>query len=124
MAGPGSDRPVSVPGVPSNTRLDGQRAASVRVQILHVPDCPLVEGLRHLLERSIAQSGVSATVEEVEGPYLSPTLLINGTDITGRSVGVEPSCRLDLPTAEEILAALTRSGTQQPPLARLVWLEE
>jgi hypothetical protein len=49
---------------------------------------------------------VSATVEEIEGPYPSPTLLINGADVSGRRAEVAPSCRLDVPGAGQILAAL------------------
>ena len=77
-----------------------------RVQILHVPDCPLVEDLRAILRRTLARSGTAVEVEDLEGPYPSPTLLIDGTDVTGRSFIDGPACRLDLPTEEQILAAL------------------
>jgi len=52
---------------------------------------------------------LNVAVEEVEGSYSSPTLLINGADVTGHPAVVGPSCRLDVPTEEEILIALTRA---------------
>lgn len=96
-------------GITSDSRFEAKGPGEIHVQILHVPDCPLVEGLRTLLDRCIWQSGLSATIEEVEGPYPSPTLLVNGADVTGRPTGFEPSCRLDRPTEREIVAALNHA---------------
>jgi hypothetical protein len=56
-------------------------------------------------------------VEDLEGPYPSPTLLIDGTDVTGKSSRDGPACRLDLPTEEQILAALApRPPSSTAPL--------
>lgn len=60
----------------------GKFRSRVRIQLLHVPDCPLVDQVRSTLRASLAKTSVQATIEEVEGPYPSPTLLINGTDVT------------------------------------------
>lgn len=81
---------------------------SVRVQLLSVPDCPLVESVRSVLENSLAQTHVDVVVEELVGDYSSPTLLVNGFDVTGhpRAPEGQISCRLVLPTEEQILAAL------------------
>jgi hypothetical protein len=81
------------------------------VQILRVPDCPVVGALRDLVDCYLSRSGLSATIEEIEGPYPSPTLLINGTDVTARPVTGGPSCRLDSPSEKEILAALSKVNT-------------
>jgi hypothetical protein len=86
----------------------GAPLGSARIQILRLPDCPLAGRLRSLVEWCVARSGVNATLEEVEGPYSSPTLLINGADVTGRRAGGAPSCRLDVPGEGQILAALQR----------------
>jgi hypothetical protein len=102
---------MTAPRAASDTRLIGRTARDINVQILHVPDCPLVDGLRSLLDRRLSRSGLHVTVEDVEGPYPSPTLLINGDDVTGRPIAEGPSCRLDLPSEEEILTALTRAET-------------
>ncbi|MGH9100823.1 MAG: alkylmercury lyase [Acidimicrobiales bacterium] len=91
----------------------------VRIQILHVPDCPLVDGLRALVARCVAQSAASVIVEEIEGPsmsHMSPTLLVNGQDVTGLQIVDAPSCRLVLPTGEQILAALAEAHASAPLL--------
>lgn len=79
----------------------------IQIRLLHVSDCPLVERVRATLRDSLSTTSQRVTVEEVEGPYPSPTLLIGGIDVTGRTPAAGPSCRLDLPTEEQILAALT-----------------
>lgn len=85
----------------------------VTVQILHVADCPLVEELRDLLRSAAARAGVSTVVEEVEGPCLSPTLLVGGVEVSDGAVARPsrdaPACRLDLPTEDQIVAALVRA---------------
>jgi hypothetical protein len=91
--------------------IQSDLGSTLHVQILRVPDCPLVGALRDLVDRCLSRSGLSATIEEIEGPYPSPTLLINGSDVTGRPVTAGPSCRLDSPSEEEILAALSKMST-------------
>lgn len=81
---------------------------AVRIEILRLPDCPLVDRVRATLARALARAGVRAEIGEVVGPYPSPTLLVDGRDVTGRPPGVGSACRLDLPTEEQILAALTQ----------------
>ena len=78
------------------------------VQILHVPDCPLVERLRLLLEECMAEIGTNERVDVLVGDYPSPTLLIDGIDVaSGEPIRDGASCRLDLPTRTQILGALT-----------------
>jgi hypothetical protein len=78
----------------------------IRIQILHVADCPLVVGVRKNLQECLDRYGVDALIEEVEGPYPSPTLLVGGRDVTERSPGVGPACRLDLPSRHQISRAI------------------
>jgi len=78
----------------------------IRIQILHVADCPLVVGVRRDLQECLDHYGVDALIEEVEGPYLSPTLLVSGRDVTERSPGVGPACRLDVPSRDQISRAI------------------
>lgn len=87
----------------------GHAPPTIAVQLLHVPDCPLVDAIRDTLGRSVAKTGVQITVEDIEGPYPSPTLLIDGIDVTGHEPARGPSCRLDLPTEDDIVAALRAS---------------
>ena len=81
----------------------------LRVQILHVADCPLLGQARNLVETALKRSGMHATFEEIEGPYPSPSVLINGKDVTGREPSQTAACRLDLPTEDQILAALNNA---------------
>ncbi|KAK9240256.1 hypothetical protein V1525DRAFT_225091 [Lipomyces kononenkoae] len=86
--------------------MHGERR--LQVQLLSVPDCPLVQKVRSSLDNCLRQAKLQAVVEELVGEYSSPTLLVNGFDVTGRPTpsGAQISCRLDLPNDEEILAAL------------------
>jgi hypothetical protein len=78
-----------------------------RIELLHVPGCPQLERVRATLADCLADEGIEASVEEHEGAYPSPTLLVDGRDVvTGMRVEQRECCRLDLPTREQILAAL------------------
>ncbi len=81
---------------------------ALQVQLLCVPDCPLVERVQSTLEKCLAQTGVRAVVQALVGDYTSPTLLVDGFDVTGRPrpPDGQTACRCDLPTEEQILAAL------------------
>lgn len=81
----------------------------VHIHILRVPDCPLIGQLRAVLDRCLARSGLRADIEEIEGLYPSPTILVDGVDVTGRTVRLAAACRLDLPNEQQIAAALTAS---------------
>lgn len=86
--------------------------SALEIELWHVPDCPLVERVRTTLRRCLERAGTAATVREWEGPYPSPTLLIDGIDVaTGTAPVRDLCCRLDLPTEEQILAALAREPT-------------
>lgn len=78
------------------------------IEIVYVPGCTLVDRLRSLVEECLAEVGVPCPVQVVAGQCHSPTLLVNGLDITtGRAIDVKfPACRVGLPTKAEILAAL------------------
>lgn len=83
-------------------------ADHTRVQILHVPDCPLVDRLRAEVESTLDQVAPDVGFSLVEGNYPSPTLLVDGIDVTtGAPVSGEPRCRLDLPTTRQIHQALS-----------------
>jgi hypothetical protein len=94
----------------------GPAARLVGIQILYVAGCPLVAGVRETVRRSLARAGVRAVVEERVGDYPSPTLLIDGRDVTGRPQRREArgACRLDLPTERQVLAALGRRSPWSP----------
>ena len=85
------------------------------VQILHVPHCPNVGTVRDLVQQALTALDLSATIEEIEGPYPSPTLMINGVEVIPRPAATEASCRLDLPTEAQILDALARATARHNP---------
>jgi hypothetical protein len=78
----------------------------VIVELRSVPDCPNLAPVRHVLYAALAELGLPPEVTELVGDYPSPSLLINGADLTGRSTGSVAACRLDLPTDGQIRAAL------------------
>ncbi|KFY67413.1 hypothetical protein V496_01604 [Pseudogymnoascus sp. VKM F-4515 (FW-2607)] len=81
---------------------------TILIQLLYINDCQLVEAVRAALAASLAGTQVPVTVTETMCDCSSPTLLVNGSDVTGRlrMSTTELSCRLDLPTKEQISAAI------------------
>lgn len=78
------------------------------VELWHVPDCPLIDEVRATLRECLRHTGVEAAVQERQGNYPSPTLLVDGIDVaTGTAPTDSVCCRLDLPTHDQIHAALT-----------------
>lgn len=81
-------------------------SAHIRIQILQVPDCPLVDRLIDDVESCLTDIGSGEPIEIVVGGYPSPTLVIDGVDAsTGRPIEGAPRCRMDLPSKEQIRAA-------------------
>jgi hypothetical protein len=81
------------------------------VQLLSIPGCALVERARSALRCALTCAGITAAVEELVGAHPSPTVLIDGLDVvTGAPATSGACCRLDLPTAAQIAAALERSA--------------
>ena len=77
-------------------RLDGAAASVGGIEILQVPDCPLAARVVALVD----------TCQVSIGAYPSPTLVVDGRDVTtGRPVTGASRCRLDLPTEEQVLHA-------------------
>jgi hypothetical protein len=88
----------------------------VRVELVYFTGCPNVPPMRELLRRCLAQIGVSeevfeintdtATVPESYRQLGSPTVLVDGVDVLGNHSGGAESCRLQLPTEAQLMAAL------------------
>jgi hypothetical protein len=79
------------------------------VQILHVPECPLLPAAREAVDRIVAALGAQVHIEEVEGAFPSPSVVVGGTDVTGQSPSGGACCRLDLPTDDQLRRALQRA---------------
>ena len=85
----------------------------VRVQLLHIPDCPLVSRVRDTLNECLQRVRFPVRVEDVDRAYASPTLVIDGVDAaTGSAPPCVLCCRLDLPTCAQIITALSRAASR------------
>lgn len=82
-----------------------------RIELRHVPDCANVDRTRRLLREVVEALGVSIEVEDLEGDYPSPSVLVDGVDVMGDPGFDGGACRLDLPTRQ-------RLETHLLPLAR------
>jgi len=93
-----------------------------RIQLLTFAGCPLAEAARVELEAALADCDSvgfdevdildPTTAEELRG-WGSPTILLDGADITGQPKGNDVSCRVypgekKVPAKAEILAAIER----------------
>jgi len=76
----------------------------IAVELLFFPDCPNVDPARDQLRRALAAVGLPASWTEHDvtaadtPPHLrghgSPTILVNGRDVTGAQPGAGASCRI------------------------------
>ena len=78
----------------------------MKIELLHVQSCPHVEEARRILRSCLADLGLEWPIEERQGPFPSPTILINGIDVMGEPEAQGAMCRLDRPDAKRIVAAL------------------
>jgi hypothetical protein len=80
------------------------------VELRSVPDCPNLGATRSTLVACLAEAGVTVPVIERVGDYRSPSVLINGIDVTGADPSGPPACVLQPPTAAQIRAALNSAS--------------
>lgn len=80
----------------------------MNVELLVAPDCPNAAAARAVLVECLDRLGLIVQVRERVGDYPSPTILVDGVDVmTNRpEMPRVRACRLDVPTADRILAAL------------------
>ncbi|MDQ3785676.1 MAG: alkylmercury lyase [Actinomycetota bacterium] len=82
---------------------------TLTIELWHVPDCPLVDQVRAILQECLRAADIDVSVRERQGASPSPTLVINGLDVvTGTAPADGVCCRLDLPTRAQIQAALEK----------------
>jgi hypothetical protein len=80
------------------------------VELRAVPDCPNLAGTRELLRACLAEAGIDIAIVERIGDFPSPSVLIDGRDVTGADPDGPAACVLRPPTADQIRAALRESG--------------
>ncbi len=79
------------------------------VELRYVPGCPHTDAARALLAECLTELHLDVAIEEKEGAYPSPTILVNGDDVMGAPASQAAACRLDVPTRQRLLAALRRT---------------
>lgn len=77
-----------------------------RIELRHVPGCANVERTRTLLWGVLNALGLEIEIQELEGPYPSPSVLVDGVDVMGDAGFVGAGCRLDLPDRQRLEACL------------------
>jgi hypothetical protein len=80
----------------------------MNVELFLAPDCPNAPASRAMLAECIDRLGLTVRVRERVGDFPSPTILVDGVDVMTEAQAVPPmqACRLDVPTAARVLAAL------------------
>ncbi len=86
-----------------------RRLIMVRVELQHVPGCPHADAARALLRECLAELELDVPFHDNEGEYPSPTILVDGEDVMGAPASQAAACRLDVPTRQRVLAALSRA---------------
>jgi hypothetical protein len=85
------------------------RAHTPRIEIRYFDGCPHVKGTRDMIRACLGRLGMDVPIEDKEGDYPSPTVLVDGVDVMGTPGGVGRVCRLDVPTETQLMAALRRA---------------
>lgn len=78
----------------------------MKIELLFFRGCPNAEAARALLYKCIAAVGACCPVEEREGDYASPSILIDGEDVMGLPLTRVRCCRLDVPTEARLMERL------------------
>ena len=104
MGGPTNRRPGC-------DRAVADRGSGMRVELLHYEGCPLAPAAHRLVRECLTVVGNTDPALVRVGDYPSPTVLVNGTDVMRPGAGLAEgsACRVDVPTRERVLAALSAS---------------
>ena len=95
----------------------------MRVELLHVQDCPHLDDARRLVLGCLDDLGIRRTAfVERSGAFSSPSVLVNGIDVMGAPDVVSASCRLDVPTRDLVLAALRATAAGDDATAGDAWV--
>lgn len=78
----------------------------MEVELRAVSGCPNVDDVRRVLRTCLTAAGLACTVIERVGDYRSPSVLVDGRDVTGADPNAPVACVLQPPTARQIRAAL------------------
>jgi 8-oxo-dGTP pyrophosphatase MutT (NUDIX family) len=81
-----------------------------RIELRYFAGCPNVEPVRRLIRECLEQLGLDVPIDEHDGDFPSPTVLVDGVDVMGAPAAPERSCRLDVPTRAQLMDALRKLG--------------
>jgi hypothetical protein len=102
--------------------------AKPTIRLLIFKGCPLAHAARDSLQKALAEVGITiyqeidildpATPEDLRR-WASPTILVDGVDISGGDPADNVACRaLDsIPSTATIVSSIRRSAGQSPPRA-------
>ena len=81
----------------------------MRVELLHFEGCPLALAAYRLVRQCLIALGIPEPVLVRVGDGPSPTVLVDGIDVMRPAAELSKArvCRIDVPTRERVLAALT-----------------
>jgi hypothetical protein len=81
----------------------------MRVELLHHHGCGQAHAARQLIEQCLHTLAIATPILVRVGDYPSPTVLVDGIDVMrpGHPVAPGSACRLDVPTQDRLLDALT-----------------
>lgn len=93
----------------------------MKIELIYFDGCPNVDQARANVRSALDVAGVGTEPSEWEQgdpaappyvrEYASPTVLVDGLDVTGAGAGVAAACRVDgAPSVEAIRAALRGIG--------------
>jgi hypothetical protein len=91
----------------------------MRIELLTSPGCPNAEATRKMLTDCLSSLGIDVPIIDRVGRYPSPTVLVEGVDVTRpeAEAPIGDACRLDLPTPQRVLGAVRphERGQDQTP---------
>ena len=81
----------------------------MRVELLHYEGCPSAPAALQLVRECLVALALSVPVLVRVGDYPSPTVLVDGVDVMDPAAELSEvaACRIDVPTRERVLAALS-----------------
>jgi CO dehydrogenase/acetyl-CoA synthase alpha subunit len=87
------------------------KSRPLRIEFLYFVGCPHAATARLMVETCLKRLGLELPIDDKEGDYPSPTILIDGEDVTGAAPASGRTCRLDVPTEAQVLSALQKAAS-------------
>ena len=66
----------------------------MKIELLHIRDCPHVEQTKQLLADCLDEIGLGAIqIDDLEGEFSSPSIMVDGSDVMGEPAVAGACCR-------------------------------